>query len=152
MLRVLLLLAVVFAFSSAACASAQGTFVRSPRHEDPSPSRGGVAHSTLGAAIEVSEPLPLAALTPLSQAIALYGDGEPPTSSPAMTALYHQVCADPERTRERRSGSDRGDEIARRQDCYCADDMPCSANPDCADLIVCHPQLAMKHPLPELKS
>jgi hypothetical protein len=123
------------------CTSAPGAFRSSPAVA-AAPSRFEPrAHPLFGAAIDI--PGPARPQTLVAEIIGLYERGEPPTSSPVVTELYRQVCADPARTRTRRSGYDRGDEIARRQDCYCADAMPCSVNRDCTDLVVCYPQLAL---------
>ena len=77
-----------------------------------------------------------------SKAVSLYESGDPPLPIPEVVANYQEVCADRARTRERRRAYDDGDDLARRQDCYCADSMPCRANRDCADLVLCSPQIA----------
>jgi hypothetical protein len=127
--------------SSVACTSAERTLVGSlARAEVPSRIEP-VTRSTLGMTIDLPEPVsPQAAL---SSAIALYDRGEAPPSSSIVSEMYREVCADADRTRARRRAYDSGDDVARRQDCYCADSMPCSVNRDCSDLIACYPQVAL---------
>jgi hypothetical protein len=136
------LLALLCLASSVACTSAEGTFVSSlTRAEVPSPVEP-VTRSKLGATTE----LPAFSVSPqtaLSRAIALYERGEAPPSSPVVSEMYQKVCADEDRTRARRHAYDSGDDVARRQDCYCADSMPCTVNRDCSDLIACYPQVVL---------
>jgi hypothetical protein len=55
--------------------------------------------------------------------------------------MYQQVCADVDRARVRQRAFENGDDVARRQKCYCADSLPCGANLNCTDLVVCFPQI-----------
>jgi hypothetical protein len=119
------------------------------RAEVPSPVEP-VRRSTLDATSELSASS-VSPQTPLSRAIALYERGEAPPSSPVVSEMYQRVCADEDRTRARRHAYDSGDDVARRQDCYCADSMPCTVNRDCSDLIACYPQVALGV-TPETKS
>jgi hypothetical protein len=96
-------------------------------------------HATLAATFNVPEPT--SPQTPLSEAVWLYEQGEPPPSRAGVTEMYQYVCGDAERSRVRRRAYENGDDVARRQACYCAESLPCSANPDCTDLVVCFPQL-----------
>lgn len=127
--------------SSVACTSAEGPFVASLARAGVPSRIEPVRRATLGATINLPEPVsPQAAL---SSAVALYERGEAPPSSPIVSEMYQKVCADADRTRARRRAYDSGDDVARRQDCYCADSMPCSVNRDCSDLIACYPQVAL---------
>ena len=139
--RLVVVLGLLTLAAGGCTSSTQGAFARAAV-----PGGGGspvepVAHSTLGVAIDVASPAPPE--TALSRAIALYERGEPPPSSAVMTEMYRKVCADVDRARARHRAYDSGDELARRQDCYCAEDVPCSSNRDCTDLIACYPQLAL---------
>jgi hypothetical protein len=136
------LVAVLCLAGSVACTSAEATLVGSlARAEVPSRIEP-VTRAPLTATIELPEPVsPQAAF---SSAIALYDRGEPPPSSPIVSEIYQKVCADTDRTRVRRRAYDSGDDVARRQDCYCADSMPCTVNRDCSDLVACYPQVALR--------
>jgi hypothetical protein len=123
-----------------ACTRAQEVAVRAPRGEIAS--RGGEIDRSILAAFETAR-APVSPELALSKATALYEKGEPPPSIPVVAEMYERVCADASRTRARRVAYDNGSDVARRQDCYCADTMPCSQNRDCTDLVVCHPQIAL---------
>jgi hypothetical protein len=134
-MRVVCLVGLLSLCFSPACATLEKEPQRFPVAELP-------ATSAFVASLDARAPIAPAAAR--SKAVALYESGDPPLPIPEVAESYHQVCADPDRTRERRRAYDNGDDVARRQDCYCADAMPCSANRDCADLVVCYPQIAQR--------
>jgi hypothetical protein len=136
------LIVVLASLGLAACAGAstQGVAVRAPRGEIAS--RGGEIDRSILAAFDTVR-APIAPEAALEIAVALYEKGEPPPSSALVANMYQTVCADADRSRVRRQAYDSGSDVARRQDCYCAAEMPCSRNRDCSDLVVCHPQIAL---------
>jgi hypothetical protein len=58
-----------------------------------------------------------------------------------VTESYRALCTDAGRARVRERAFESGDDVARRQRCYCEDSAPCSANYNCSDLVACFPQL-----------
>ncbi len=140
-MRAACLFAVLGLCGATACTSAERTIVRSPAGEEAAAHLETPFPSTFGAGLDACSPVTPEAAR--SKAVALYESGDPPLPIPEVVEKYQEVCADVARTRERRRAYDSGDDRARRQDCYCADSMPCSVNRDCTDLVVCHPQVTL---------